>query len=92
MFYFYRGSLKSREKFLRFVIGRILLRAWFSPASSAKKIARRLLRWGATGLPPCRVTRRANALVLLDKGSPKRCSLTTPRFAAGASSSNNARS
>ena len=27
MFYLYRGSLKSREKFLRFVIGRILLRA-----------------------------------------------------------------
>ena len=50
MFYLYRGSLKSREKFLRFVIGRILLRAWLSPASSAKKIARRLLRWGATGL------------------------------------------
>ena len=42
MFYLYRGSLKSREKFLRFVIGRILLRAWFSPASSAKKIGRAL--------------------------------------------------
>src|SRR5450756_1234471 len=91
----YPDSLKNRDKFLAFSdradsVARMIQSGFLSEED--RKALTALARDGSS---PCRVSRRANALVLLDKGgavskSPMRCSLMTTRFGAGVSSSSNA--
>src|SRR6202035_3522200 len=91
----YPDSLKSRKKFLAVSDWTDSISSMIRSGFLSEEDRKALTALARDGSSPCRVTRRANALVLLDEGgavskSPMRCCLTTTRSAAGASSSSNA--